>query len=336
MVLLISGAGWVAGSAPEAQAQELDSLCVDTLAAAEAAYRSRNYQEAVALASQCTDRAIVDETVIRAYRVITLASLRQGGLLQARSAVENILQIDPMYTADPVNDPPFYDLFVSMVRRETGAGEEEVEPPDEDTTAAPEAKPSRSEPRRAAGTFILKPLGIGLSDYTGDMPSGTISHPFDFQEFRRGSGFPFLFHGEVGYQVAPRWGVVLGVQVGNYPIIGYNTGNNDISDSWRYTPQLLFRYTFAPLGEAVTVYLDGGGNVTFGGAGIAKPGLGPSLGAGLDVPISTSLSLYAESRFNVTFPDDAIDGSTLTISSGFGGSFDLVNQLLGVGLRVRL
>jgi hypothetical protein len=55
MVLLISGAGWVAGSAPEAQAQELDSLCVDTLAAAEAAYRSRNYQEAVALASQCTD-----------------------------------------------------------------------------------------------------------------------------------------------------------------------------------------------------------------------------------------------------------------------------------------
>ena len=331
MVLLISGAGWVAGSAPEAQAQELDSLCVDTLAAAEAAYRSRNYQEAVALASQCTDRAIVDEMVIRAYRVITLASLRQGGLLQARSAVENILQIDPMYTADPVNDPPFYDLFVSMVRRETGAGEE-AEPPDEDTTA----EPSRSEPRRAAGTFILKPLGIGLSDYTGDMPGWTISHPFDFQEFRRGSGFPFLFHGEVGYQVAPRWGVMLGVQVGNYPIVGYNTGNKDISDSWRYTPQFLVRYTFAPLGEAVTVYLDGGGNVTFGGAGVTKPGLGPSLGAGLDVPISTSLSLYAESRFNVTFPDDAIDGSAPTISSGFGGSFDLVNQLLGVGLRVRL
>jgi hypothetical protein len=168
------------------------------------------------------------------------------------------------------------------------------------------------------------------------VPGWTISHPFDFQEFRRGSGFPFLFHGEVGYQVAPRWGVVLGVQVGNYPIVGYNTGNKDISDSWRYTPQLLVRYTFAPLGEAVTVYLDGGGNVTFGGAGVTKPGLGPSLGAGLDVPISTSLSLYAESRFNVTFPDDAIDGSAPTISSGFGGSFDLVNQLLGVGLRVRL
>lgn len=335
-LVFVSGGG--TDGAKEARAQAPDSLCLDTLAAAEEAYRNRNYEQAVALASQCTDRALPDEVAIRTYRTITLASLRQGALIQARSAVENILQIDPNYTADPVNDPPSYDLFVSMVRQGTDVGGErnvaEDEPPDENTTETAEAAPAPSDPSGAAGAFLFKPFGIGFSDYTGDMPAQTASHPFDLQEFRRGSGFPFLLHGELGYQVAPRWGLLVGMQVGNYPIVGYNTGSGSISDSWRYTPQLLVRYTFAPLGEAVTMYLDGGGNVTFGGEGGAKMGYGPSLGGGVDIPVGSSLSFYIESRFNVTFPDDAID--VATGGAGVGGTLDSVNQLLGVGLRLRL
>lgn len=343
LLALVSGAWGMGGIFHEVRAQEEASTCADTLATAEKVYRNRNYQEAVELASQCTnDEVVGDETAIRAHRLITLASLRQGELVQARSAVNSILQIDSGYTADSVNDPPAYDLFVSMIRedRETGeaAKKEETEPADEAEPEEAEAQtsdpgPSPPQPARAVAPFFIKPLGIGISDYTGDMPAQNVGHPFDFQEFSRGSGFPFVLHGELGYQFAPRWGLVLGFQVGNYPIVGFNTGNNDISDSWRYTPQLLVRYAFGTLGESVVVYLDGGASATFGGQGVAEPGYGPSVGGGVDIPVSNALSLYVESRFNLTFPDDAIDGPTT--SSDFMGSFDSVNQLLGVGLRVR-
>jgi len=341
VVILASGGGMGVGGPQAVQAQAPAEQCADTLSAAETAYRNRNYNNAVELASQCTDpRVVGEDTAIQAHRLVALASLRQGDLVQARTTIINILRIDPTYTADPVNDPPSYDLFVSQVREDVAP-----EPPDEDTTATPadeeatppgeEAEPPSPTPSRSRASFFMKPLSVGLSDYTGDMPAQNVSHPLDFQEIGRGSGIPITFHGELGYQFSVRWALVFGFQIGNYPIIGYNTGNNDISDSWRYTPQLLVRYAFGTLGESVVFYLDGGGNVTFGGGGIAKTGYGPSVGGGVDIPVSTALSLYVESRFNFTFPDDAVDGSAPVRSGGFGNSFDQVNQLLGVGLRVR-
>lgn len=335
VLTLMLGVGLPTGAGYEARAQALDeAACADTLDTAERAYRNRDYRRAVSLASQCTDQAEVgDDTAVRAYRLITLASLRQGALVQARSAVAKILRIDPGYTADPVNDPPSYDLFVSMVREDVEpqtTAEAEPTAPDAEAPEASGAPP----PTRTPAPFFVKPFGIGISDYTGDMPGQNVSHPFDFQEFSRGEGVPFLVHTELGYQFAPQWGLVLGVRVGNYPVVGYNTGTNDISDTWRYTPQLMVRYTFAPVGEAVAVYLDGGVNVTFGGEGTATTSGGPLLGAGVDVPLSDRLSFYVESRFGITFPDEGIDGSDVD-ASGPGTSFDMANQLLGVGLRIR-
>ena len=350
LLLAFVSCGWMVAGSAQVRAQDGGGACADTLATAEKLYRNRNYEKAVAVASQCTDaEAVGDDTAIRAYRVITLASLRQGDLVQARSAVTSILQIDPSYTADSVNDPPSYTQFVSMMRKrvDTQTPDEEVaEAPeeegadtaDEGTAETPEQEPSRPRADRSVAGFFVKPLGIGFSDYTGDMPAQSFGHPLDFQEFRRGSGFPFMLHGELGYQFAPRWGGVLGIQIGNYPIVGYDT-TGDILDSWRYTPQLLVRRAFGPLGESVVFYLDGGLNVTFGGEGNAKTGYGPSVGGGFDIPVSGSLSFYVESRFNFTLPDDAIDGSNADdfddVKGSLGGPFDMVNQLLGVGLRVR-
>lgn len=343
VAFLVVGGGMGVGGPPDVQAQVPAAQCADTLSAAEAAYRNQDFQNAIELASECTDQRIVeDTTAIQAHRLVALASLRQGDLVQARTAIISILGIDPTYTADPVNDPPSYDLFVSQVRENVAP-----ESPDEEPTETPadeeakppeeaEAEPPSPTPSRARPSFFIKPLSVGLSDYTGDMPAQSVSHPLDFQEISRGSGIPITFHGELGYQFSARWALVLGFQTGNYPIVGYNTGNNDISDSWRHTPQLLVRYAFGTLGESVAFYLDGGGNVTFGGGGIAKTGYGPSVGGGVDIPLSNALSLYVESRFNFTFPDDAIDGSApIRSAGGFGSSFDQVNQLLGVGLRVR-
>lgn len=340
LVLVVISCGTFGLAVPQAaQAQDTSAVspCADTVAAAEEAYRNRDYQEAVALASQCTDRSTIsDETVIQAHRVITLASLRQGALVQARSAVTNILQIDPEYTADPVNDPPAYDLFVSMVRRE-----EDIPETEDTETETAETSPPPPEP--SEGGIFLKLIGIGLSDYTGDLPIGTVGHPFDFQELTTGSGAPFLFTAEIGYEFPSNLALALGVQTGNYPIVGYSTGNNDISDSWRHTSQLLVRYTFGAAGQSVAAYLDAGANVTFGGEGVAKPGFGPSVGGGVDIPLSNMLSFFVESRFNFTLPDNAIDGTVYPDDAVAGsspkgsitGPFDSVNQLLGIGLRLR-
>ena len=331
--------GWMGASgAHPVQAQNETASCADTVATAEKVYRNRNYEKAVSLAEQCTDaEAVGDETAVRAYRVITLASLRMGALVQARSAVTDILRINPSYTADQVNDPPAYTLFVSAMRGKvdiTPSAQEGTETADEATDAG-----SRLQPTRSVSRFFVKPLGIGFSDYTGDMPVNSFGHPLDFEEFGQGSGFPFMLHTELGYQFARQWSFVLGFQIGNYPIIGYNTGDNGISDSWRYTPQLLVRHVFGPIGESLAFYLDGGLNATFGGKGVAKAGYGPSVGGGVDIPVGESVSFFVESRFNFTLPDGAIDGSDGSSYEGIQGSstgpFDSVNQLLGIGLRAR-
>ena len=338
LALLTCGA-LVAFSPGTVHAQNTTSPCTDTVAAAEEAYLNRNYQEAVTLASQCTDRsAFDDKIVIQAYRLITLASLRQGALVQARSAVTNILQIDPEYTADPVNDPPAYDLFISLVRQEENT--ESTADTETDTE-----KPSPAPQRRDEGGLFLKLIGVGFSDYTGDLPDQSQGHPFDLQEFNTGSGFPYVFSFEVGYEAPSNLGIILGFQAGNYPIVGYSTGTGSISDSWRYTPQLLIRYTFGEPGRSTALYLDVGGNVTFGGEGLASLGYGPSVGGGVDIPLNKTLSFFVESRFNLTLPDDAIDGTSYPEDypadadrspiGSITGPFDAVNQLLGIGLRVR-
>lgn len=188
--------------------------------------------------------------------------------------------------------------------------------------------------QRPDGVFYGK-IGAGFSDYTGDFPTQNSSHPFDLQEFTRGSGFPFVASGELGYQFTSNWTLALALQAGNYPIIGYGGGPSGISDSYRYTPQLLGRYTMGGADSQVAPYLDLGVNATVGGdASSTSLGYGPSVGGGVDILLSRSLSFFLESRFNFTAPDDAIDGASVGVNDAITGPFDSVNQLLGFGLKV--
>jgi len=198
--------------------------------------------------------------------------------------------------------------------------------------AAPLSPAQAQESERADDAFFVK-FGAGFSDYTGDMPIQNTGQPFDFQEFigNRGSGPPILVDAELGYEFTSNWALALGFQAGNYPIVGYSTGNGSIEDSYRYTPQLLGRYTFAGDNRTVAPYIDAGANLTFGGEGIASTGYGPTAGIGLDIALDRSNSFYIESRYNLTFPDDAIDG--VEGSATDFASFDMANQLLGFGVK---
>ncbi|GEM_PF-5534579 len=188
---------------------------------------------------------------------------------------------------------------------------------------------SLAQSQEVQDPFFAK-IGIGFSDYTGDFPAQNVGHPLDFQDFVRGTGFPFTNTSELGYQFSSSKAVVLGLQVGNYPIVGY-AGDTGLKDSYRYTLQLMGRYTFDIPSWSVSPYADVGANVTFSGL---KTGYGPTVGGGVSVPIDRSVSFFVESRFNFTYPDDAIDGSADAPNGSTTGPFDSLNQLLGFGVRV--
>lgn len=189
------------------------------------------------------------------------------------------------------------------------------------------ASSAYAQSQRTSGPLYVK-LGGGLSDYTSDISSWRPMHPFGGQKFVQGAGLPFVFVGELGYQFSPSWALGIGIQGGNYPVEVYPEIEG-ISDSYRYAPQLLGRYTFS--GGTVAPYVDLGIHATLGGD---RPptsiGGGPSVGGGLDIQLSRTASFYVESRFNLTFPDGAVDGAEPE------NRFDVTGQLLGFGLKVQL
>ena len=203
------------------------------------------------------------------------------------------------------------------------------------------AVPSTAQSGDINAPFFAK-IGMGASDYTGDLPIQNRGYPFDLQEFKRGNGIPFTNFSELGYRLSSAFAVAAGLQVGNYPIAGYNSGN--LKETNLYTVQLLGRYTFGDSGQSIRPYVDAGLNATFGGV---RTGYGPSVGGGVDIPLNHSLSLFVESRFNLTLLDDAIDGvsnigdrpgsttsKTDDPKGSITGPFDSANQLLGVGIKV--
>lgn len=191
------------------------------------------------------------------------------------------------------------------------------------------ADPARAQAVFTDDTFYGK-FGAGYAEYTGELPAGTRRSPFDLRGMAGGRGTPILFTGELGYQFSPQFALALGFQGGRYPFVGLQRANGT-RRVWRYTFQLLGRHRFRRPDRIVIPYLDGGVNVTFGeNLRPRNTGVGPTLGAGLDILLSRVLSFYVESRFNLTFPDEAIDRVGPS-----DGSFDMVNQLLGVGFNVR-
>jgi len=171
-------------------------------------------------------------------------------------------------------------------------------------------------------------FGAGLSDYVGDLtkPGASVSQEtgVDANVLKH---FPLGATGELGYRFSPKWALALGGQAGSYSSVG---DARPRADSYRrYTPYLVGRYTFGAPSQRVAFYLDAGLNVTVGGATDTKRGIGPSVGGGMDIRAGRAISIYVESRLNMTVPDEAVDGAGT-------GSFDAVNQPLGFGVTFSL
>lgn len=183
------------------------------------------------------------------------------------------------------------------------------------------AAPAQAQTKRVEEAFYLR-FGGGLSDYAGDRGSGGFRAFFGTDKFTDGDGFPYAWTGEFGYQATPNLGVGLAYQAGRYPLV---LGNAPGTDPDRFTLHLLERYTFGARRWTVAPYLDAGVNATFTGTDI---GFGPSLGGGVDIVLNRWASVYAESRFHMTFGDRAID------EVKGQAPFDVLSVLPGIGVKL--
>lgn len=107
------------GALPDAAAQAQDATR-PTLEQAEAYYLEDRFEEAVNLLQQVDKQALPKEEAVEAYHLLTLCYFHQGNLAGAQAAMTNLLQVDPSYRPNPVQDPPsqrFSHSYLRLVRR---------------------------------------------------------------------------------------------------------------------------------------------------------------------------------------------------------------------------
>ncbi len=120
LVLMLFMMGGSRGAGGQVMAQTAPDSCEEPLEEAEDAYVNHQFERAIALTSRCVEQEqVAEEAAIDAYRLMSLSYFRQNALVDARSTINELLELDPSYEADPINDPPSYALFVSMVREGT-------------------------------------------------------------------------------------------------------------------------------------------------------------------------------------------------------------------------
>ncbi|NBB85469.1 MAG: hypothetical protein GVY12_04500 [Bacteroidetes bacterium] len=120
---------------PLAMAQEAEDadLCVDAFAASEEAYFDGRFAEANELLSECLNRDdLPDALLVEMARLSALAYINLGNLDQARRVVIRLLNVDPTYEPDEVQDPPSYVSLVSTVQRQLQMGTLDVATAEED------------------------------------------------------------------------------------------------------------------------------------------------------------------------------------------------------------
>lgn len=89
-------------------AQGVDD-CKTLLNQAEEKYNTGRFDEAIDMITKCLDSAdITQESKMRAYRLLGLTYIAKDYLVEAKKAVDKLLELVPNYQADPIQDPPPY------------------------------------------------------------------------------------------------------------------------------------------------------------------------------------------------------------------------------------
>lgn len=120
----------LAGAAPSAAvAQSTDSStvqqssdsdqCQTEYRKAEELYFAADFEPAVRLLETCLDEAVLNDTTkVQMYRMLAFSYLGGGETGEAQRAVEMLLNTDPTYQANTVEDRPDFVELVQTIRKE--------------------------------------------------------------------------------------------------------------------------------------------------------------------------------------------------------------------------
>lgn len=107
------------------QAQDT-SPCAQEYTQAETAYFDADFDRAIRLLRTCLEEAdLPPDAQVRFYRLLAFAHIAQDERAQARSAIEQLLTVDPDYTPDPETDRPDYVALVREVKAARAPAEDD-------------------------------------------------------------------------------------------------------------------------------------------------------------------------------------------------------------------
>ena len=125
----------VIAASPSLSAQSnAEMACTEALDVAAARYVAQDYASVEPLVNNCI---YLDETrppeLIRAYRLLALAFIRQDMLAEAQTTIVKLLGVDYEYQPDVVQDPPVYVSLVSAVKDQLHVTSSPVSAPNAET-----------------------------------------------------------------------------------------------------------------------------------------------------------------------------------------------------------
>lgn len=183
--------------------------------------------------------------------------------------------------------------------------------------------------RSSEGVYIRQ--HFGLSSYLGDNEQSPFNLNLDAYEFN--SKIPFTLGAELGYQVSSNFGVGVGYQLGDYPVV-FQTADAinqyERINTLRHTAVLNGRYTVQGDVWRVAPYVEAGAFASYSSADRLTDNwaYGPSAGLGLDVALSNRTSLLMGWNTHISLNDMSIDQQN---DQGFG-DVDLLNAIT-LGLK---
>jgi len=153
--------------------------CQAKLPQAEVAFTDARFDDAIKLLTDCLDKGGFTDSADkqRAYRLLGLAYLAKDYIEQAKSAINKLLDLMPVYEPDPDQDPPAFIQIFETVKRERERLQSGAQPPPKEVKPEKERKGGSGKWFLIGGGVIVLGAGAALALGGGGGDGGPVIPP---------------------------------------------------------------------------------------------------------------------------------------------------------------